>query len=401
MELDFIRNLKRASNTKIVFLLIDGLGGLPKKSNNLTEIESAITPNLDSLTSEGICGLHQTVGAGITPGSGPGHLSVFGYDPIKYKVGRGVLAALGINFKLDDDDIAVRGNYCTIDENGLIIDRRAGRISTDENKNLCKLLRNIRIPNVEIFVEPVKEHRFLLVFRGNNLNDDICDTDPQDVGLKPIHPKTFDGGISETSDLVSKFIEEAKYVLKDQNPANMIILRGFSQKPNLSSFETNFGLKSAAIAAYPMYKGISRLLGMKILESETKIESEFELLEKNWEEFDFFYIHIKGTDSAGEDGDFNRKVKIIEELDENIPRLIKLNPDVIVITGDHSTPSLMKYHSWHPVPVILWGKNCRNDNVKIFSEREFVKGSLGPRFPAVDIMPLALAHAKRLEKYGA
>ena len=401
MDLSFIGNLKKNSNKKIVFLLIDGLGGLPKKSNDLTELEYANTPNLDSLASDGVCGLHQPVGSGITPGSGPGHLSIFGYDPIKYKVGRGVLAALGINFNLQKNDIAARGNYCTVDRNGLVSDRRAGRISTEENNKLCKLLRKIKIPDIEVFIEPVKEHRFLLVFRGNNLKSDICDTDPQDIGLKPISPKPLSKKSLDTSNIVKKFIEDAEIILKDQHPANMILLRGFSQKPNLPNLQQNFGLKSASIAVYPMYKGLSRLIGMKILEVGNTIESEFIELEKNWYDYDFFYIHIKGSDSAGEDGDFGRKVKVIEELDKNIPRLINLKPDVIVVTGDHSTPSIMKYHSWHPVPVILWSKYCRKDEVKHFGERECIKGGLGPSFPAVDLMPLALANANKLEKYGA
>jgi 2,3-bisphosphoglycerate-independent phosphoglycerate mutase len=401
MELNFIRKLKKSSNTKIVLLVIDGLGGLPDKSNNLTELETAKIPNLDSLAVDGICGLHQPVGSGLTPGSGPGHLSLFGYDPIKFQVGRGVLAALGINFKLKQHDIAIRGNFCTTDKNGIVLDRRAGRISTDENRELCKLLSGIKIPDVEIFVEPLKEHRFLIVFRGSNLKANICDTDPQDINLKPIQPKSFSRDSDKTSSIINKFIKKSNDILKDHYPANMILLRGVSQKPKLTSLEENFGLKSAAIASYPMYRGISRLLGMEILEVGTTIDSEFKELEKNWNNFDFFYIHIKGSDSAGEDGDFSRKVDVIEELDKNVPRLLKLNPDVIIVTGDHSTPSLMKYHSWHPVPIILWGKYCRKDEVKHFGERECIKGGLGPRFPAVDLMPLALAHANRLDKFGA
>ncbi len=401
MELNLIRKLIKSSNTKIVFLVIDGLGGLQRKSTNLTELETANIPNLDSLVSEGICGLHQPVGSGITPGSGPGHLSLFGYDPVKYQVGRGVLAALGINFNLKMNDVAARGNFCTVDKDGIILDRRAGRISTDKNNDLCKLLRNIKIPGVKIFVEPLKEHRFLLVIRGNNLKAEICDTDPQETGLKVIPPKSLSKESDKTSLIIKNFMQESHEILKEHHPANMILLRGFSQKPKLASIEENFGLKSIAIASYPMYRGISSLLGMKILNVENKIKDEFKLLENNWNNYDFFYIHIKGCDSAGEDGDFNKKVEVIEEIDKNIPQIVRLNPDVIVVTGDHSTPSLLKSHSWHPVPVLLWSKYCRKDEVKYFGERECISGSLGPRFPSVDIMPLALAHAKRLEKFGA
>ena len=308
---------------------------------------------------------------------------------------------MGINFNLQKNDVAVRGNFCTINKNGLVLDRRAGRISTEENIKLCKLLSKINLPDIEVFIKPVKEHRFLLVFRGDKLNPNICDTDPQDIGLKPVSPKSLSKESDDTSLIVQKFIDEAAIILKDQYPANMILLRGFSKKPNLPTLHENFGLNSASIACYPMYKGISRLLGMKILDGGKTIDSEFNELEKNWNEFDFFYIHIKGSDSAGEDGDFERKVKVIEELDKNIPRLMNLKPDVIVITGDHSTPSIMKYHSWHPVPVILWSKYCRKDDVKHFGEKDCIKGGLGPRLPGVDLMPLALANAKKLEKYGA
>ena len=401
MDLKFINKLIKPSKTKIAMLVIDGLGGLPKNQEKQSELELANTPNLDILASKGICGLQQPVGPGITPGSGPGHLSLFGYDPLKYKVGRGVLAAMGINFELKPGDIAARGNFCTIDENDIVLDRRAGRISTDKNKELCKLLKNIKIPNVEFYIETVKEHRFLIVMRGDNLSDKIIHTDPQEIGKKPLYPKALSYESEKTSELINQFLNQSQKILRDQYPANMILTRGFSQKPNWPSFEEAFGLKSAAIASYPMYRGLARLLGMQILETDKKIEDEFYTLEKNWDDYDFFYIHVKGCDSAGEDGDFERKVQIIEEIDNQIPKLIDLKPDVIIVTGDHSTPSILKYHSWHPVPLLLWSKNCRSDNVKFFNENSCITGSLGPRYPAVDIMPLALANANRLEKYGA
>jgi 2,3-bisphosphoglycerate-independent phosphoglycerate mutase len=401
MDLDFIKKLVKPANTKIVLLLMDGLGGLPRESDNLTELETAKTPNLDALASKSICGLQLPVDAGITPGSGPGHLGVFGYDPKKYQVGRGVLAALGIDFDLKPQDVACRGNFCTIDDNGKILDRRAGRISTEKNQELCEKLREIKIPGVEIFVETVKEHRFLLVFRGENLSGKIIDTDPQAIGEKPLDPKPLSPDADKTVNLVKQFIEQTKTILADQKPANMVLLRGFSQRPTWPSYKESFGLKSAAIAAYPMYRGLARLLGMDLLETGQTIHDEFTALEKNWNNYDFFFIHIKKTDSSGEDGDFDRKVSIIEEVDKEIPRLMKLNPDVIIVTGDHSTPSLLKVHSWHPVPVLLYSKYCRADNVKAFGERACITGGLGPRLPAVDLLPIALANAKRIEKFGA
>ncbi|MEA3457152.1 MAG: 2,3-bisphosphoglycerate-independent phosphoglycerate mutase [Candidatus Thermoplasmatota archaeon] len=401
MELDFIRKLVKPAKTKIVLLIMDGIGGLPRELDNLTELEAANTPNLDMLAKRAICGLQQPVGPGITPGSGPGHLGVFGYNPVKYQVGRGVLAALGIGFDLQSGDVAARGNFCTIDENGNIMDRRAGRISTEENQELCSLLRNIKIPGVEIFVETVKEHRFLIVLRGEKLSGDLIDTDPQEVGRKPFQPKGSTTESEKTVKLIEQFLEQTRNILADHHPANMVLLRGFSEKPNWPTYEEVFGIKSAAIAAYPMYKGVAKLIGMNVLETGATIEEEFSTLENNWNDYDFFYLHVKKTDSAGEDGNFDRKVSIIEKTDKEIPRLLDLNPDVIIVTGDHSTPSLMKAHSWHPVPTLLFSKNCRPDQVDSFGERACITGGLGPRFPAVDLIPLALANAKRIEKFGA
>ena len=401
MELDFIRKLIKPSDTKIAMLVMDGIGGLPNEENNLTELESANTPNLDNLAKKSICGLQQPVCTGINPGSGPGHLGIFGFDPVKYQVGRGVLAALGIGFDLLPGDVTARGNFCTVDENGFVLDRRAGRISSEKNQILCELLRRIEIPNVKIFVETVKEHRMLLVLRGEGLSGNLNDTDPQELNKKPLDFKIISHETEKTAKYVRDFLEQANEVLSEHYPSNMILLRGFSEKPNWPTFEEVFGLKSAAIAAYPMYRGLAKLLGMNILETEITIKDEFTTLENNWNEYDFFYLHVKKTDSYGEDGNFDRKVSVIEETDREISRLLDLNPDVVVVTGDHSTPSLMKAHSWHPVPTLLFSKYCRPDKVDQFGERACITGGLGPRFPAVDLIPLALANAKRLEKFGA
>jgi len=401
MELDFIQKLLKPSDTKIVMLVMDGIGGLPNEENNLTELETANTPNLDNLAKKSICGLQQPVGTGITPGSGPGHLGIFGYNPVKFQVGRGVLAALGIGFDLIPGDVAARGNFCTVDENGFVLDRRAGRISTEKNQELCELLSSIEIPDVKVFVETVKEHRLLLVLRGEELSGNLNDTDPQEIGKKTLDFKTTSNEDEKTANYVRDFLEQAKNVLSDRYPSNMILLRGFSEKPNWPTFEETFGLKSAAIASYPMYRGLAKLLGMKILETGSTIKEEFKTLENNWKDYDFFYLHVKKTDSYGEDGNFNRKVSIIEETDREISRILDLNPDVIIVTGDHSTPSSMKAHSWHPVPALLYSKYCRPDKVNNFGESACITGGLGPRFPAVDLIPLALANAKHLEKFGA
>ena len=401
MDFDIIRKLVKPADSKVILLVMDGLGGLPTNAENFTELEKANTPNLDQLAREGVCGLHQPIGPGITPGSGPSHLALFGYDPIRYQVGRGVLAALGINFDLQDGDVAARGNFCTVDSNGKVTDRRAGRIPTERNQELCEKLRKIEIPGVEIFIETVKEYRFLLVMRGENLSGELADTDPQSTGMKPLPPRPIASEAEHTADLVKQFIEKAGEVLSDDAPANMVLMRGFSQKPGWPTFPEVCGVKSAAIAAYPMYRGVSRLVGMEILETGEQLGEEIETLEKHWKDYDFFYFHVKKIDSAGEDGDFDRKVSLIESVDESVPRIMKLNPDVVLVTGDHSTPAFMKYHSWHPVPVLLWSKYCRNDPVNRFGERACMAGGLGPRIPATDLMPLMMANAGRLEKFGA
>jgi 2,3-bisphosphoglycerate-independent phosphoglycerate mutase len=401
MDLDFIQRLIKPGETKIVLLVLDGIGGLPQEPRGLTELETAHTPNLDDLAARGICGLQQPVGPGITPGSGPGHLALFGYDPIKYQVGRGVLSALGIDFKLTPQDVAARGNFGTVDERGRVADRRAGRIPTEKNKELCALLREIELPDVELFIETVKEYRLLLVLRGEGLSGKVTDTDPQEIGEKPLEPKPLSPEAEETARLVREFLGQARELLADHHPANMVLLRGFSKRPHWPQVEDAFGLRTAAIAAYPMYRGVAQLVGMHVLETGDQVKEEFDLLEDRWNDFDFFFLHVKRIDSAGEDGDFDRKVALIEEVDAQVPRLLELEPDVLIVTGDHSTPSLLKYHSWHPVPVILWSRHCRADEVDQFGERACMAGGLGPRIPAVDLMPLALANALRLEKFGA
>jgi len=401
MDHRLIQELVTPANTKIVLLVLDGLGGLPGKPDGLTALEKADTPHLDNLAGRGICGLHEAVRAGITPGSGAGHLALFGYDPVEFRIGRGVLAALGTGFELRRNDVAARGNFCTIDEGGNVVDRRAGRIPTDKNEELCELLREIELPDVELFVEPVKEHRFLLVLRGEGLSGEVSDTDPQATGRAPLEPKPHGSEASRTAELVGRFARQARERLAGHEPANMVLLRGFATLPEWPSFQEIYNLKAAAIASYPMYLGVARLLGIKTVDTGPSFEEKLASLREHWDEFDFFFVHVKGTDSSGEDGDFARKVREIERVDAAIPRLLELRPDVVIVTGDHSTPAVLRAHSWHPVPVVLWSEYCRSDPVKRFGERACVEGGLGPHFPATDLMPLALANALRLEKFGA
>ena len=397
---EIVRGLTVRNDARIVLLVLDGLGGLPDAKTGKTELEAAHTPYMDELARRGICGMADPIGRGITPGSGPAHLSLFGYDPLKYQIGRGALAALGVGFELGPNDVAARINFATIDRKGIVTDRRAGRIPTERNQQLCAKLRKIEIPGVELFIEPVKEHRAVVVFRAAGLSDQLTDSDPQKVGLSPLDVVPISAEAAKSAEIANNFISQARELLKDERPANMVLLRGFAKYPDVPSMSEVYGLNSAAIAAYPMYKGIARLVGMDLLSSGDRIADEFNTLADNFAKYDFFYLHIKKTDSTGEDGNFAGKVKVIEEVDSCIPRLTGLNPDVVVITGDHSTPSLLKAHSWHPVPVLLFSKWCRPDRVEEFSESQCLSGGLG-RFPATEIMVLALANALKLKKFGA
>jgi len=400
ITLEQIKQISIASPSKIVMLVIDGLGGLPEPKTGKTELEMASTPHLDYLAKNGICGLADPVSRGITPGSGPGHLALFGYDPLKFTIGRGVLEALGIGFELRENDVAARGNFCTVDDQGLITDRRAGRITTEKCTELCELLGHIKLEGVELFVLPVSGHRFLLALRGEGLAAELSDTDPQKTGVAPGMTLAMEPQAKHTAHIANKFVDEAQKILAQHRPANMILLRGFSKLPQIPSMGEIYKLTPAAIVRYPMYKGLASVVGMKIFEVDDGIEEELRVLSACFSEHDFFYVHVKETDSAGEDGDFSRKVKVIEQVDLALPQLLNLKPDVIIVTGDHSTPALLKGHSWHPVPVLLYSQWCRPDAVGQFSESACASGGLG-RFPAVDIMPLAMANALKLIKFGA
>ncbi len=401
MDFNVLKQLVVSAQTKIVLIVMDGLGGLPKAPGGKTELESAKKPNLDALAAQSILGLADPVAPGITPGSGPGHLGIFGYDPLVFDIGRGVLEALGIDFDLGPNDVAARGNFCTVDAEGKLTDRRAGRIATEVNRELVKLLKTIKLDGAETFVETVRDYRFVFVMRGEGFGDALTETDPQRTGVAPLPVQATTPDSEKSAKIANQFIERARQMLADKKPANMIMLRGLAKRPALPTFQEVYGLRSAAIAVYPMYRGLARLLGMKILPVQGEaIADEFTTLEKNWNDFDFFYLHVKKTDSFGEDGDFDRKVHVIEELDSQLPRLVALKPDVIVVGGDHSTPAILKSHSWHPVPVLLYSPYCRTDAIAEYGERACARGSLG-RLRSKEIMPIALANAMRLTKFGA
>ncbi len=397
---ELTRQLHQKNDSKIVMLVADGLGGLPMTAGGKTELETANTPNLDALAVRGVQGGSIPVFPGIAPGSGPGHLGLFGYDPIQYQIGRCALEATGINFDLQPGDVAARCNFCTLDSAGKISDRRAGRIPSEESAPLAESLNVVKIPGYEVFVRPVKEHRFVVVFRGPGLAGEVDDTDPQATGVPPLVPKARDAASKKMAEVAAEFILQATALLKGQAKANGLTMRGFAARPTLPSYVEVYGLRAAAIAVYPMYKGLAQLVGMTNVGEAKTLEDQIELLAQHWNDYDFFFIHFKYTDSTGEDGNFDEKVRQIEKLDTAIPSIMKLNPTVMIVTGDHSTPSFLRSHSWHPVPTLLVSDCCRPDRCTAFSESDSVTGGLG-QFEAKYLMPLALSNAGRMGKFGA
>jgi 2,3-bisphosphoglycerate-independent phosphoglycerate mutase len=396
---DLLKRLVKRNSTKIMLVILDGIGGLPFFPGGGTELEEASAPELDRLAKTSALGLHDPIAPGITPGSGPAHLGVFGYDPLRWDIGRGVLAALGIGFDLQKDDLAARGNFATMDGAGNITDRRAGRISTETNTGLCKILDGMKLGDVDVIVRTVKEHRAAIIFRGGEFSDSLADSDPQVTGVPAKPVEALKPGAQASADLANAFVAEANKRLADRPPANTILLRGFAKLPDIPSFESRYGMKACAIATYPMYKGLARLVGMDVLDAGESLDTQIETLKKVWNDYDFFFLHYKYTDSRGEDGDFGAKVRAIEDFDKRVSDLTALAPDVLVLTGDHSTPSALKSHSWHPVPLMLWSKYVIPDLME-FTEKTCARGNLG-RMKALEVMPLALANALRLEKYGA
>jgi 2,3-bisphosphoglycerate-independent phosphoglycerate mutase len=396
---DLARELSQQTDSKIVLLVMDGVGGLP--ADGRSELEAACKPNLDALAKSAVCGLSDPVMMGITPGSGPAHLALFGYDPLKYQLGRGILEALGSGVEVGRNDLVARGNFATV-KGGLVCDRRAGRIPTEENVRICGFL-NDRLPRrdgVEVRVFPGKEHRFVARFTAEELTDALSDADPQKEGKAPRPTAPLRPDAAKASGIVNRFLDDVAEILKGEVKANAALLRGFSKFPSIPTIQDLFKLRPAAVANYPMYKGLAKLLGMDVVEAGSETTDLFDALERSWADHDFFYVHYKKTDSTGEDGKFAAKVAAIEALDPFIPRLLALKPDVLVVTSDHSTPAALKGHSWHPNPFMLVSPTAGSDDVAVFTERACAKGMLG-RFRSISAMPLMLAHALKLQKYGA
>ncbi len=380
-------------------LVVDGLGGLPRPDTGKSELETADLPNLDALARRSACGLTTPVAPGVTPGSGPGHMALFGYDPVKYLMGRGVLEALGIDAEMREGDVAARGNLCTVDPSGRLTDRRAGRIPTRESASVIELLDRIEVPGVEVDVFPVRDYRFVLRLRGDGLSDRVGGTDPQETGRPPPEAAALAPEAAKTVEAVNAFVKAASRTIGDRDGANMVLLRGFSKLPRLPGFGDAYNLSPAAVAAYPMYRGLAGLVGMKVLQTGQTFADELGTVEEHFDAHDFFFLHYKPADAAGEDGDFDAKVRALEELDASIPRLLEIGADTLVVAGDHSTPALMAGHSWHPVPLLVRSSITEGQGVDRLTESACANGLLG-RLPAASVMMIAMAHAGKLAKFG-
>ena len=401
IDFQYLSSIRKQTDSKIVMIVVDGLGGMTDPSTGQSELEAAKLPNLDKLASISSCGVSTPVLPGITPGSGPGHMALFGYNPIKYLLGRGVLEGLGIGAPIGKGDVAARGNFCLLGEDGKIIDRRAGRITTEECVELVELLKQIEIPGFGIEIHPVMDYRFVLVFKGETSSPDVSETDPQITGVTPMISNPTSERGTGTALAVNLLTQRSAEILREHNgSANGILLRGFSNIPELPHFGASYALNPAAIAAYPMYRGVAGLLGMDVLKSNQTFEDEIKTLEANYSKnYDYFFLHYKPADSAGEDGNFAQKVAMLEEFDSQLERVLKLEPDVLVVCGDHSTPSYIASHSWHPVPFLISSNLSQGRVGAKFTENSCQDGSIGS-IRAEELMLLVLSHADKLNKFG-
>ena len=407
MNLDALYSeLTLKTNAKLVLVVLDGLGDLATREQAyVTPLEAARTPNMDALAKDSAQGRMIPLAPGLTPGSGPGHLGLFGYDPLEVQVGRGVIEALGLGMELKPGDVCARANFATVDSKGIVTDRRAGRIPTETCEKLCAMLsaKVKKIGETQVLIQPGKEHRFVVVFRGKGLEGPLTDADPNREGLpipavKPRDPKS--AGQKKVAKLISDFYKTALPVISGQKPANSFLMRGIAHQPEIPLFEERYRLKPVALAVYPMYKGLAQLVGMKKIEGPQTIKEQFERYLAEYDNFDFFFIHYKYTDKYGEDGNFEAKKKAIEDFDAALPILLRKKPDVLAITGDHSTPCAIHGHSWHPQPVLLNSANSGSDKLERFTETGANTGSLGV-FEAKYLIRLMQANARMFDKFGA
>ncbi len=399
IDIEQLRDCYLNTPSKMVLLVVDGLGGLAHPETGKSELETANIPNLDALAQQSACGLTTPVLPGVAPGSGPGHLALFGYDPLKHMIGRGALEALGIDVDLQPGDVAARGNFCTVDSDGLLVDRRAGRIPTELSAPICERLDRIELEGVQVDVFPVQDYRFVLRLRGDGLSESVTETDPQREGVPALAVRPLEAGARRTADLVNQFVSEASRLMSEEDRANMLLLRGFARMPSLPPMGDVYRMNPAAIAAYPMYRGLATVAGMRVIPTGRHFSDEVETLRQNFDSHDFFFIHYKPADAAGEDGDFEAKVQSLEELDPHIPAIRELGPEVFMVAGDHATPAITAGHSWHPVPFMLHSRLTLGEGIPAFSERDCRLGSVGS-IPATNVMLLGMSHAGKMAKYG-
>ena len=399
IDVEELRDCYTKTPSKMVLLVAEGLGGLAHPETGKSELETAHTPNLDALAQKSACGLTTPVLPGVAPGSGPGHLALFGYDPLKHQIGRGALEALGIEVELASGDVAARGNFCTVDGEGLLTDRRAGRIPTELSAPICDRLDRIEIPGVQVDVFSVQDYRFVLRLRGEGLSELVTETDPQVTGAKALEVMALKPEAQKTVDIVNEFVKQAAHLMSEEDRANMLLLRGFAQMPSLPPMGEVYRLDPAAIAAYPMYRGLATVAGMSVIPTGKTFADEVDTLRANWDKHDFFFIHYKPADAAGEDGDFDAKVRCLEELDPFITQILELEPDVLMVAGDHATPAVMAAHSWHPVPFMLHSKLTLGQGIPTFDEKACALGAIGS-VPATSVMVLGLSHAGKMTKFG-
>ena len=399
IDVEELRDCYTKTPSKMVLLVADGLGGLAHPETGKSELETAHTPNLDALAQKSACGLTTPVLPGVAPGSGPGHLALFGYDPLKHQIGRGALEALGMEVELASGDVAARGNFCTVDGEGLLTDRRAGRIPTELSAPICDRLDRIEIPGVQVDVFSVQDYRFVLRLRGEGLSELVTETDPQVTGAKALEVMALKPEAQTTADIVNEFVKQAAHLMSEEDRANMLLLRGFAQMPSLPPMGEVYRLDPAAIAAYPMYRGLATVAGMSVIPTGKTFADEVDTLRANWDKHDFFFIHYKPADAAGEDGDFDAKVRCLEELDPFITQILELEPDVLMVAGDHATPAVMAAHSWHPVPFMLHSKLTLGQGIPTFDEKACALGAIGS-VPATSVMVLGLSHAGKMTKFG-
>ena len=404
IDIEELRDCYINTPSKIVLLVVDGLGGLAHPDTGFSELETANIPNLDAMAQVSACGLTTPVLPGVAPGSGPGHLALFGYDPLKHMIGRGALEALGIDVELLPGDVAARGNFCTVDGDGLLVDRRAGRIPTELSAPICERLDRIEIEGVQVDVFPVQDYRFVLRLRPApddqwGLSEAVTETDPQQTGVPALPVRALSDGAQRTAELINQFVAKATRLMSEEERANMLLLRGFAQMPSLPPMGEVYRMNPAAIAAYPMYRGLATVAGMEVIPTGRHFSDEVETMRQNYGNHDFFFIHYKPADAAGEDGDFDAKVQRLEELDPLIPAIRELQPDVFMVAGDHATPAIIAGHSWHPVPFMLHSRLTRGEGIPAFNERACRQGSIGS-IPATNVMLLGMSHAGKMAKYG-